>query len=385
VIVDCAAARYIGGMITTRRSLIGVLVVLAAGSFGLGAEEQGSSAAKRYLYVASPGVRNLLEYGGHGVIVFDIDQGYKFVKRIPTKGLDKSGKPSNVKGVCASAATGRMYISTLDKLQCLDLNTEQVLWERGYEGGCDRMSITPDGKAIYLPSLESDHWHVVDAASGDVITKITPKSGAHNTLVSLDGRWAYLAGLKSPVLTIADAQEHKAARKIEGFSAPVRPFTVNGKGNMVYACVNDLLGFEIGDMESGKMIHRLVVPGFKKGPIKRHGCPSHGVGLTPDEKEVWVVDAFNQMVHVYDNGVMPPKYLESIKLKDEPGWVTFTLDGKHAIPSTGDIIDVKTRKILTELKDEEGRSVMSEKMVEVQWEGGKIARVGDQFGVGRVR
>ena len=36
----------------------------------------------RYLYVAAPGVRNYLEYGGHGLLVFDIDNGHKFVKRI---------------------------------------------------------------------------------------------------------------------------------------------------------------------------------------------------------------------------------------------------------------------------------------------------------------
>ena len=365
--------------------MVGVLVLLAVGAVRGGAEEPASSGVKRLLYVASPGVRNYLEYGGHGVIVFDIDAGYRFVKRIPTKGLDKDGKPWNVKGVCANAVTARMYISTPGTLQCLDLNTEKVLWERAYEGGCDRMSMTPDGKAIYLPSFEKDHWHVVNAEDGEMIAKITPKSGAHNTLVSLDGKWAYLAGLKSPVMTIADAKEHKAARKIEGFSAPVRPFTVNGKGNIVYACVNDLIGFEVGDLDAGKMIHRVQVPGMKKGPIKRHGCPSHGVGLTPDEKEVWVVDAFNQMVHVYDNSAMPPTFVESVKVRDEPGWITFRLDGVHAWPSTGDIIDVKSRKVVTQLKDEEGRPVMSEKMVEVQWEGGKIVRVGDQFGVGRVK
>ena len=48
--------------------------------------------------------------------------------------------------------------------------------------------------------------------------------------------------------------------------------------------VNELLGFEIGDLVSGKKLHRVEVKGFKKGPTKRHGCPSHGIGLTPDEK-----------------------------------------------------------------------------------------------------
>ena len=39
-------------------------------------------------------------------------------------------------------------------------------------------------------------------------------------------------------------------------------------------------------------------------------------------------------------------------LKDQPGWITFTIDGDFAYPSTGDVVDVKTRTIVTELKDE---------------------------------
>src|SRR6476620_4800427 len=41
-------------------------------------------AGQHLLYVASPGTRNYQEYGGVGVLVFDIDHGYKFVRRIPT-------------------------------------------------------------------------------------------------------------------------------------------------------------------------------------------------------------------------------------------------------------------------------------------------------------
>ncbi len=32
-----------------------------------------------------------------------------------------------------------------------------------------------------------------------------------------------------------------------------------------------------------------------------HGCPSHGIALTPDESEIWVVDNINYGVLVYDN------------------------------------------------------------------------------------
>src|SRR4051812_25329568 len=67
---------------------------------------------QRYLYVASPGVRDNLEWGGHGVLVFDIDEKHRFVKRIPLDGygLDPKGKVLNIKGICANASTGRLYV-----------------------------------------------------------------------------------------------------------------------------------------------------------------------------------------------------------------------------------------------------------------------------------
>ena len=70
---------------------------------------------KHFLYVAEPGIRDLLEYGGHGVIVFDMDNGFKFVKRIPLGGLDEKGKPRNVKGICANAQTQRLYVVLASK------------------------------------------------------------------------------------------------------------------------------------------------------------------------------------------------------------------------------------------------------------------------------
>ena len=338
----------------------------------------------RRLYVAAPGIRDYLEYGGHGLLVFDVDHGHKFLKRIPTAGLNPDGKPDNVKGVCASAATGRAYVGTTRTVTCLDLASEKILWERAYEGGCDRMAIAPDGLTIYLPSFEKDHWNVIDALDGSVLARITPKSGSHNTTYGLDGTHAYLAGLKSPLLTVADTVTRQAERVVGPFSDWIRPFTINGRQTLCFVNVNNLLGFEVGDLVAGKKLHRVEVEGFKAGPVKRHGCPSHGIGLTPDEKELWVVDGFNKKIHVFDATAMPPRQVASLAVRDEPGWVTFSIDGQYAYPSTGEVIEVATRKTVAALADEQGRPVMSEKMVQLDFEGGRAIRSGDQFGLGRV-
>jgi hypothetical protein len=143
-----------------------------------------------------------------------------------------------------------------------------------------------------------------------------------------------------------------------------------------------LLGFEIGDLKTGKVLHRIELPGSKPGTEKRHGCPSHGIALTPDETELWLTDAANNLMHIFDATVMPPKETATIKLRDQPGWITFGIDGRFAYPSTGDVIEVKTRKIVTALKDEEGREVQSEKLLELDSVGKEPIRAGNQFGMG---
>src|ERR1700704_591663 len=110
-----------------------------------------SAKERHFLYVAEPGIRNYVEYGGIGVLVFDMDSGYKFIKRIPTWTTPAGKEPENVKGIAASAKTGRIFVSTYARLAAIDLLTEKIVWDKAIEGGCDRMAVSPDGKLLYVP------------------------------------------------------------------------------------------------------------------------------------------------------------------------------------------------------------------------------------------
>jgi hypothetical protein len=305
---------------------------------------------QRFLYVAAPGIRDYLEFGGQGILVFDIDNNHRFVRRIDSPAGKE--KPANIKGICANAITRRLYETTPTKLYCLDLMTDKPLWEEALPGGCDRLSLTPDGKFLYVPSFEKDTWNVVDSNKHKVVATIKPNSGAHNTICSLDGQRAYLAGLRSPLLTVVAAHSHEKIFEVGPFSASIRPFTINAARTRCYVCINGLLGFEIGDLTTGKKLSRVEVAGVEEGPVKRHGCPSHGIGMRPDEKEIWVCDGHNSKLHVFDLATETPKQTHSIPLREQPGWVTFSLDGKYAYPSTGDIIETAWKQILTALNDE---------------------------------
>jgi DNA-binding beta-propeller fold protein YncE len=373
---------------TTIRFYRYLVIFLLLSSFidGNGQPIQNASKGpvKHYLYVAVPGIRDYLGYGGHGILVFDMDNGHRYVKRIKTGGLHPDGTPSNVKGIAVSLPLNSLYVSTLESLQRIDLSSEKIIWEKTYEGGCDRMSISPDGKTMYLPSLEKDFWNVVNCEDGNIIKKIQVVKRAHNTIYAPSGKYVYLDDIGSPWLHVADPRTHTIIQKIGPFSNFVRPFVINGKEDLAYVTVDSLLGFEVGSLIDGKKIAQVQVEGWNMGPVRRHGNPSHGIGLTPDEKEIWLCDGHNMRMHVF-SATPPYQQLTTIPVQDMPGWITFSLDGKYAYPSSGEVIEVKTRKILLTLKDEFHNNVASEKMMEIDFVANKAVKVGDQFGIGRVR
>jgi len=354
-----------------------------------GGRGRGGSAQRDLLYAAVPGRVNDIGFGGIGILVFDAGRDFRFVKRIPTWEYSAAEVPENVKGIAVSASLGMIYVSTVKRLAAWDLMTERKVWEQTYDGHCcDRMALSPDGKTMYVPSFEGPNWYVVDAKTGNLIKNLpTPASnGAHNTIWSLDGTKVFMAGLRSNTMSIADPATNTVVQTVGPFANSVRPFTVNGAGTLIYANVNDLLGFQIGDVKTGKVLHTVAVQGYgwSRERLTGHGCPSHGVALSPDEKEVWVTDGANSRVHVFDNTVMPPKQMMSIPMRDEPFWLTFSADGKWVYSSSGDIIDATSKKVIAGLKDELGRAVQGEKAVEVVYQAGKLWKTVDQFGVGKV-
>jgi hypothetical protein len=212
------------------------------------------------------------------------------------------------------------------------------------------------------------------------LKKLKVHKRAHNTIYGPSGKFVYLDDIASPWLYVADAKKHELVNKVGPFANFVRPFTIDGRETLVYATVDSLLGFEVGDLSTGKKLAHVEVEGWNMGPVRRHGNPSHGIALTPDEKEIWLADGHNMRVHVF-SAAEPYQQLTTIPVQDMPGWITFSIDGKYVYPSGGEVIETKTRKIISTLQDEFHNSVASEKMVEIDFEGKRAVKAGDQFGI----
>jgi len=337
---------------------------------------------KRYLYLSMPDGAQTEGRSGFGILVFDIDDGHKLVRRIQLPGL-KTGFTEGLRGFTGSARTRCVYYSTTERrLGCFDVEEEKVLWEKTYAAGCDRSSITEDGKTIYVPTGwwyagEDSGFLVVDAANGELQRRITVGPQAHNSIASLDGRFVYL-GTRT-MLTQFDARTGEKKLQIPDVGEQgVFPFTVTRDNKIAYVCLGGHVGFDVVDLTSGKVPHR-VFAGGEQIPHR-----THGAGLTPDGKELWISDQEGKKLFIFDASRMPPVPKGHVDLSQGGhGWICFSLDGAHAWSHTPDVFDARTKKLSATPKDEKGVPVSSSKFIEIHFRDGKVVRMGNEFGLHR--
>jgi DNA-binding beta-propeller fold protein YncE len=387
-------------------TLVAMSWVPVRGQQGTGASSLASPEARKgprdLLYVSANGTAYIRPHQiGTGVLVFDVRNDFQFVKRIPTWDVAASQAPELIVGIAASPATGLLYLTTPTRLAAFDLRTDKKAWEQTYDGGCcEMLALAPDGKMIYAAANYKSHWYAVDAMTGTLIKKVEyPKDfvgrkieRSHNIIWSRDGSRVFMSGSgdRDNTMAVADAKTHTIVKAIGPFSDAIRPFTTNGRGTLLFVNMVGLCGFEVADTSTGKVLHRVECQGNWKekvntpGIMLGHGAPSHGVAMSPDEKEIWVTDNVEGSLHVFDATVMPPKEVTSVKTRVPPYWVNFGLDGKYVFAMSGDVIDPKTKKVIAVLKDEYGRDVYSEKYLEATFVDGKMMRATDRFGIGQV-
>jgi YVTN family beta-propeller protein len=216
----------------------------------------------------------------------------------------------------------------------------------------NQLAVTPDGKTAYVP-VKNGNWEVVDVAKAQIIDRITTGGRPHNTLCSPDGKRMYLAPMGNPKkVTIVEVATHKPIGEVP-FSSVVRPIALSRDEKRLFAEVDGLVGFEEADLTTRKMVHRVqaVLPDEQKKVASR----SHGLGLRPDQKELWECDVEHHDVHVYDVTGAQPKQIATIAMGAGVYWLTFSPDGKTCYVAVRDAdevaaVDTEAKKITARVK-----------------------------------
>ena len=334
--------------------------------------------------------------------VFDIDRGQKLVAQVALP------QARGVRGVAVSTHAPILYLSYggdggsngNGSLLAFDLIHRQVLWTREYGTGIDSFALTPDGKRIYMPTGElssGGQWLVLDAHSGQELGAIDGPTGPHNTIVSLDGKRVYLGGRSSNYLAVASTASNRIVRQIGPLKDGVRPFTINASQTLAFTTATGFLGFQVSSITTGKVLYTVPIRGYSYDPSSYSpSAPSHGVSLSPDGRQLYVIDGPNSAVHVFDVSRTPasaPRQVADIKLihaldgQEDPcsndcardGWLQHSRNGRYVyVGDSGDVIDTRTRKVvafLPALRE-------TRKMLEVDWRAGKPVATTSRSGVG---
>ena len=340
------------------------------------------------LYVSMPGSLERPGWlNGVGIVVLDINHGWTFVKRIPTWDYAASMSPEQVSGIAASPVTNLLYVAARGRLGAIDLATDKMVWTTTLDGRCcERPQVTPDGKIVVVGSDLRDYWYEVNARTGKLIGILhAPASvGSHNLNLSADGKLAFMSP-NNKVMTISDVRTRKVIKTIR-FPDNVRVFVLNKDATRIYSNINNFLGYVVADVKTGRIIQKVEVKSVPwraewfsaSRPHIPHGTPSHGIAITPDGKEIWLDDGMFDKIHIFSNTAHPQE-IATINLTQPPCWMTFGLDGKYAYVSSGDIIDIKTHKVVGKMLDEYGHPMYSEKVLDMTFINGHLQRVSNQF------
>jgi hypothetical protein len=331
----------------------------------------------------------------------------------------------------ASIAANKIYVTTDGgDMYAINLKTDKVDWDfRGVDndkipvkiyrngsaqtGCCERPYTLPDGKGgetLLVLSQYNDHAWQIDAKTGAIKARLDLGASGitrtHNLAVSPDGKIAAISalghdGANGQDLAIVDMSTFKVIKTAQTTSS-IRPLTINHDGSLVYLNLNAEDGFSIYDVAQGKVIQDVTLPkemweakwNDKTNRYYGHGALSHGIGLLPDESEIWATDVVNSAWQVWDLSPDGRKAtynpLKTIKVQDGntclcgSSWITLSPDGKTAIVGDGSIIDVKAHKVIATIKDEYGRPVHAvEKVLFMGFnEAGELKEMSNQFAIG---
>jgi len=310
----------------------------------------------------------------------------------------------------AVAGTARIYVtnSAGDSIHVIDPATNKVVQQiRGIEGA-HGIAFSPDGSRVYVSDEVSSTLDVFDRKTGKLVkkvelsahpnniavakdgrivvgiardpgaldiidpvtltrTKSVPVNGRlHNVYVTPDSKYAVTGSIRTKIVTVIDLATEQPVWEVQ-FDKGIRPMTIeagpDGATKRIFVQLSDLNGFAVIDFAARKEVARIQLPAAK-GAFETDGdrstAPSHGIGVAPDGKTLWVTSIPNNAVYVYslaDLSLSGEVALPSLKLRDhEPisavaNWVTFTPDSKTVYISNAGLrsvsaIDTKSMKLV---------------------------------------
>ncbi len=155
----------------------------------------------------------------------------------------------------------------------------------------------------------------------------------------------------------------------KGVTTTAQEIGPDGATRRLFSNLSDFRGFAVIDFAAHKEVARIQLLDEPNGVLlgeklrRRNRIPTHGNEVSPDGKTLWLVSQGASGVFVYSlSGLKVINFIPTPRVKGapddanggDPGWITFTADGKTAYVSNAaanivSAIDAKTMKEVAEI------------------------------------
>ncbi len=276
-------------------------------------------------------------------------------------------------GIAPSPDGTRVYVSNEadSTLDVFDRESGALVKKVPLSNHPNNIAVTKNGDRI-LVGIARGHGavDVIDAKTLTLSKSILVKGRLHNIYVTPDGKHLITGSIPGKLLTVIDLEREVPVWELP-FDLGVRPMTIeagpDGATKRIFVQLTDTNGFAVVDFAARKEVARITLPVTKtdfETDAGRATSPSHGLGVSPDNKTLWVTSIPNNAVFVYslqDPSLKDLKLIGEVALPDlklpgrgpiasVPNWVTFTPDSKTIYISNAGIrsvtaIDTQSMKV----------------------------------------
>ena len=265
---------------------------------------------------------------------------------------------NNPHGIVPSPDCSRFYVSseTENVLDVVDRSTSKILRRVPIGKRPNNVAITPDGRRVYVCIREESWVDIVDTTSLEKVKSVPVGRNPHNVYCTPDGKHMIATSMGDNKLTSIniETEQPEFAIPLGGVPRPVAIESLGGgKMGRLFVQLSNLHGFVVVDAKARVVIDKVLLPDAPPGaqPLIPNTF-SHGIGIAPDGKTLWVCSLLDNSVSVFS---MPNLHrLATIPVGKGPDWLTFTPDGTRCYISNAgadsvSAIDVETRKELARI------------------------------------
>lgn len=257
-----------------------------------------------------------------------------------------------------------VYVSneTNRELDIVDQKTGAIVNSVPLSGHPNNIAVTKNGLVLVSIASAPGALDIVDPKAVKLVKTIPTRGGLHNTYITPDQKYAVAGSVAAKRMTVFDLQTQTVAWELD-FDGGVRPMTIeknpDGSTSRIFVQLSNLHGFAVVDFAKHQEVARIKLPDGPYGKEEwRLGTPSHGIGVAPDGKTLWVNSVLANAIFEYslpDLKLIGHTALPEVKNQagvlsgSVPEWITFTPDSRMVYVSNSadrsvSAIDTETLK-----------------------------------------